>query len=171
MRDDGAVTDRDRDAEGRPRSARPRDELGRPLPAGSTGVARIPDDLRLAPADTLAYAQDLLDRGLAFHAHEVLEAAWKNGPDADRGLWQGLAQLAVGITHIQRGNPTGAQALLGRAAQRLETEPARYGIDVAGLVAYAGALAAELTAGATIDPGRLRPRLTADTAPAPPAPL
>ena len=92
---DGQMAERDRDESGRPRSTRPRDALGRPLPHGSEGVLRIPDDLELPPAETLAYAQDLLDRGLAFNAHEVLEAAWKNGPDDERMLWQGLAQLAV----------------------------------------------------------------------------
>ena len=89
------MAERDRDESGRPRSDRPRDALGRPLPRGSEGVPRIPDDLELAPAETLAYAQDLLDRGLAFNAHEVLEAAWKNGQDDERKLWQALAQLAV----------------------------------------------------------------------------
>ena len=77
------MNERDRDDAGRPRSARPRDSLGRPLPYGSEGAPRIPDDLDLAPTETLAYAQDLLDRGQAFSAHEVLEAAWKNGPDDD----------------------------------------------------------------------------------------
>src|SRR5882757_7251989 len=96
---DGPVAERDRHESGRPRSPRPRDALGRPLPRGSEGIPRIPDDLELAPAETLRYAQDLLDQGLAFNAHEVLEAAWKNGPDDERMLWQGLAQLAVGITH------------------------------------------------------------------------
>ncbi len=96
---------RDRDDSGRPRSTRPRDALGRPLPYGSDGVARIPDDLELTPAETLAYAQELLDqRSGVSRAHEVLEAAWKNGPEHERALWQGLAQLAVGITHVQRGN-------------------------------------------------------------------
>ena len=69
------MTERGRDESGRPRNARPRDALGRPLPLGSEGVPRIPDDLVLPPAETLAYAQDLLDRGLAFNAHEVLESA------------------------------------------------------------------------------------------------
>ena len=105
----GVMAERDRDDAGRPRSTRPRDALGRPLPYGIEGVPRIPDDLELAPAETLVLAQDLLDRGLAFNAHEVLEAAWKNGPESERMLWQGLAQLAVGITHIQRGNPDGAR--------------------------------------------------------------
>src|SRR5450631_3088933 len=103
---------RDRDESGRPRNARPRDTFGRPLPRGSRGgVPPIPDDLQLPPAETLAYAQDLLDRGMAFNAHEVLEAAWKNSADDERMLWQGLAQLAVGITHVQRGNVKGAVTL------------------------------------------------------------
>src|SRR3954470_8517001 len=101
------MADRDRDDAGRPRNTRPRDALGRPLPLGSEGVPRIPDDLDLPPVDTLAYAKDLLDRGLAFNAHEILEAAWKNGPDDEKVLWQGLAQLMVGVTHVQRGNVEG----------------------------------------------------------------
>ena len=106
--------------------------------------------------------QDLLDRGLAFNAHEVLEAAWKHGPDDERMQWQGLAQLTVGITHIQRGNVRGAITLLRRASARLahDDRPAPYGID-ANLVAYADALIDDLAAGAEITPKRLRPRLVA----------
>jgi hypothetical protein len=76
-------------------------------------------------------AQDLLDRGLAFNAHEVLEAAWKNGPSEERMLWQGLAQLAVGITHIQRGNLKGAVTVLHRASTRLAhgDRQVPYGVD------------------------------------------
>ncbi len=158
---DVRMVERDRDESGRPRSARPRDALGRPLPQGSQGVPRVPDDLELPPAETLAYAQDLLDGGLAFNAHEVLEAAWKNGPDDERMLWQGLAQLAVGITHVQRGNVKGALTLLRRASARLARDhrPARYEIDIAGLVDYTDALIDDLEAGAQITPMRLRPRL------------
>jgi uncharacterized protein len=152
---------RDRDESGRPLNARPRDELGRPLPPGSQGVARIPDDLRLSALDTLAYAQGLLDRGLAFNAHEVLEAAWKNGPDDERPLWQGLAQLAVGITHVQRGNAKGALTVLRRASVRLAQidRPAPYSVDVAGLIDYAGSLANEVAAHADVTPQRLHPAL------------
>lgn len=155
------MANRDRDETGRPRSARPRDSLGRPLPPGSTGVPPIPDDLELAPAETLAYAQELLDRGLAFNAHEVLEAAWKNGPAEERMLWQGLAQLAVGLTHVQRGNVKGAVSLLGSASARLshDDRPAPYGVDDAGLVDFADALVDDLKAGDDIPSERLRPRL------------
>jgi hypothetical protein len=135
--------------------------LGRPLPHGSAGIPRIPDDLELTPAETLAYATDLLDRGLAFSAHEVLEAAWKHGPDDERMLWQGLAQLAVGITHVQRDNVKGATSLLHSASARLAhaDHPGRHGIDVAGLVSFVDALIDDLAAGVEITPQRLRPRL------------
>ena len=156
------MVDRDRDEFGNARSSRPRDALGRPLPRGSEGVARIPDDLELSPADSLAYAQDLLDRGLAFNAHEVLEAAWKNAPEDERGMWQGLAQLAVGITHIQRGNTAGAAGVLTRATDHLDGSRARHDIDVDGLVAHARALIGDLGRNIDIDARRLRPRLRAD---------
>lgn len=158
------MTARDRDELGRPRNARPRDRLGRPLPRGSQGaevVAGIPDDLDLPPGQTLGYAQWLLDEGRAFSAHEVLEAAWKNGPDEERLLWQGLAQLAVGVTHIQRGNITGAVSLLRRGSERISRDdrPAPYGIDVPGLLEFASALIGDLTTGVEITPARLHPRL------------
>ena len=136
---------RDRDAEGRARSARPRDVLGRPLPRGERGVATVPEDLDVGPADGLELAQRYLDDGMPFHAHEVLETVWKSSPDHERELWQGLAQLAVGVTHLLRGNAGGAARLLERGARRLEpwagTSP--HGLDVDGLRAVVGAALAE----------------------------
>jgi uncharacterized protein len=158
------VDERARDESGRPRSDRPRDALGRPLPLGSEGIPRIPDDLELPPTETLALAQDLLDRGLAFNAHEVLEAAWKNGPDDEKTLWQALAQLAVGITHVQRNNVKGAVTVLRRASDRLALEEsAPYDIDVAGLADYAEGLIDDLAANAAIKPECLTPRLVVRT--------
>lgn len=137
---------RDRDAAGRPRNARPRDAAGRPLPRGCTGVPRVPDDLTLSPREALAEAQRLLDAGFAFHAHEVLEAVWKSAPAGERDLWRGLAQIAVGLTHLQRGNPTGAQALLARGADRVAGYAAGrpYGIDTAAVADAAQGLVARL---------------------------
>jgi hypothetical protein len=134
---------RDRDPQGRPRSARPRDALGRPLPKTAAGEPRVPDDLVLAPSAALAEADRLLASDRPFHAHEVLEACWKSAPAAERDLWQGLAQLAVGLTHAQRGNSRGAVALLRRGAGRVRAySPANpYGVDVAAVVAGAGGLA------------------------------
>ncbi|MFQ6327737.1 DUF309 domain-containing protein [Nocardia sp. CWNU-33] len=163
------MVERPRDEAGRARNPRPRDRFGRPLPPGSPGIPRIPDDLNLPPQQTLSYAQQLLDEGLAFNAHEVLEAAWKNGPFAERMLWQGLAQYAVGLTHIQRGNPKGARTLLARAVTRLSAyQPddsgeadtdALYGIDRSGLIAHAEALLVELDSETPIPADRLKPQL------------
>ena len=127
--------DRDRDPAGRPRNARPRDGLGRPLgradaagSAGLSGVAgpeRIPDDLVIGGEEAAVLADQLLRDGRPFHAHEVLEAAWKSGPAQERDLWQGLAQIAVGLTHARRGNARGAVALLRRGAERVRGYQAR----------------------------------------------
>ncbi|HEX3752854.1 MAG TPA: DUF309 domain-containing protein [Streptosporangiaceae bacterium] len=137
---------RDRDAAGRPRNARPRDGLGRPLPHGAAGEARVPDDLLLPPDEALALAQEMLDDGRPFHAHEVLEASWKAAPAGERDFWQGLAQLAVGLTHARRGNATGAVTLLRRGAAHIRGyAPANpYGVPVARVVADAGELARQL---------------------------
>ena len=127
---------RDRDTAGRPRQARPRDALGRPLPYGHPdGVEPVPEEA-LPPAQALATAQALLDDGRAFSAHEVLEATWKAAPADERDLWQGLAQLCVAVTHARRGNGVGAARLVERAAGRLRPyrDAPPYGIDVAGLL-------------------------------------
>jgi len=113
---------RDRDPAGRPRNARPRDGLGQPLDRADgpgSGTDRIPDDLVITGAEAAALADRLLRDGRPFHAHEVLEAAWKTGPASERDLWQGLAQIAVGLTHARRGNARGAIALLSRGADRV----------------------------------------------------
>ncbi|SEG93271.1 hypothetical protein SAMN04489712_1384 [Thermomonospora echinospora] len=134
---------RDRDELGRARNARPRDAYGRPLPHGAPGVPTMPDDLAPTPQEALTEAQRLLDADRPFHAHEVLEAAWKSAPEAERELWRGLAQVAVGLTHLRRGNPRGARALLTRAADRLDAyAPAPpHRIDVAGIAATSRELA------------------------------
>jgi predicted metal-dependent hydrolase len=77
-------------------------------------------------------------------------------------LWQGLAQLAVGITHAQRGNLEGATALLRRGSARLGMvdHPAPYAVNVEGLIGWAAALADDLAAHAEISPARLHPALT-----------
>jgi hypothetical protein len=129
---------RERDADGRPRNARPRDRLGRPLPRGATGFAPY-DEPALPAEDALAEAQRLLDAGRPFTAHEVLEAVWKQTEGPERELWRGLAQLAVAITHELRGNDAGAAALRQRAANHLGafagTRP--YGVAVDRLRAWA----------------------------------
>jgi hypothetical protein len=130
-------TERDRDALGRARQARPRDALGRPLPYGAEGVEPVSEE-PLPPEETLRVARELVDGGRPFSAHEVLEARWKAGPDEERDLWQGLAQACVALTHAARGNPTGAERLADRAALRLEAYAATgrdaYGLDLGAVL-------------------------------------
>ncbi|MGH3300251.1 MAG: DUF309 domain-containing protein [Streptosporangiaceae bacterium] len=139
---------RDRDAAGRARNARPRDALGRPLARDAAGTPSLAADQALSPAQALQAAQRLLDAGRPFDAHDVLEAAWKAAPDPERDLWQGLAQLAVGLTHARRGNGRGAVTLLRRGAKRLAgySDAGPYRIDVAGLRARCAELAALIEA-------------------------
>lgn len=161
-----APPSRDRDPEGRARNARPRDGLGRPLPYGTEGTPRQPEGLVRSPADTLIEAQQLLDEGKPFHAHEVFEDAWKSSADSERPLWRGLAQLAVGLTHAARGNAKGAARLLRRGAGVVAewagaaAAPRPYGIDVPGLTAWAERLADAVDAGtASGDAAAMAPRL------------
>ncbi|NJP52091.1 DUF309 domain-containing protein [Streptomyces sp. SBST2-5] len=158
---------RDRDGEGRARNARPRDGLGRPLPYGAQGVPRQPEGVVRRPEESVAEAQRLLDEGKPFHAHEVFEDAWKSGPEEERELWRGLAQLAVGLTHAARGNATGGARLLRRGAGAVE-EWARsggerpYGMHLPGVIDWARALAAEVERGEAqgpVDAAAKAPRL------------
>lgn len=132
------TSERDRDAHGRPRQQRPRDGLGRPLPYGSAGVEPVSEE-PLPPLETVALAMSLVDEGRPFAAHEVLEARWKAGPDVERDLWQGLAQLCVGLTHAARGNRVGALRLVERGAGRLAayqtTAGPTYGLDLSQVLA------------------------------------
>ncbi|MGH3797022.1 MAG: DUF309 domain-containing protein [Pseudonocardiaceae bacterium] len=157
------MSSRDRDPAGRARNARPRDALGRPLPRGAPGIDRVPEDVVLSPDEALRQAQQLIDDGYPFHAHEVFEGVWKATESQDRELWQGLAQLAVGLTHVQRGNPRGAAVLLRRAADRIDPYAAAppHGLDVAALVAVARDVADRVERAGTgsLPAGDLRPRL------------
>lgn len=177
-------TRRDRDIEGRAHNARPRDGLGRPLPYGAAGVERQPEGVVRTPEETVREAQRLLDAGMPFHAHEVFEDAWKSGPDAERELWRGLAQLAVGLTHAARGNATGGARLLRRGAAALTEFAASggagegragegggtpvvtaYGIGIGPLSGWALALAARVedTGAPVVDAAAEAPRLRADS--------
>jgi uncharacterized protein len=164
---------RERDPSGRPRNARPRDGLGRPLARdlgqqrAGTGQDRIPDDLVITGRDAAVLAGQLLRDGRPFHAHEVLEAAWKAGPPGERDLWQGLAQIAVGLTHARRGNARGAVTLLRRgtgnvrAAGEQPGDPHPYGMDIPAMLAAADDLAARIEQHGLdhIPPADLSPRL------------
>jgi Domain of unknown function (DUF309) len=56
-------------------------------------------------------------------------------------LWQGLAQICVGLTHAARGNTIGATRLLERGAARIDAYAAvggpAYGLDLTAVAACA----------------------------------
>jgi hypothetical protein len=136
-------------------------------------VERQPEGVVRTPRETVSQAQALLDAGKPFHAHEVFEDAWKSGPQDERALWRGLAQLAVGLTHAARGNVTGGVRLLRRGAGAVEEWAAEhgqrrpYGMDLAGLVGWARDLAddVERDAGTAVDAAARAPRLRGHGAP------
>ncbi|SDP36060.1 hypothetical protein SAMN04515671_3879 [Nakamurella panacisegetis] len=155
---------RDRDQAGTARNARPRDKLGRPLPYGTAGVARQPEGVRRTPVETLLEAQRLLDDGYPFHAHEVFEDAWKLSDGPEREWWKALAQFAVGVTHLARGNTRGAVALLQRSSRALEALPGipPFGIDAAAVRAWSTSVVDALSDGSTAPAGLpAAPRVTA----------
>jgi hypothetical protein len=127
----------------------------------------IPDELALAAPDAARLADELLSAGRPFHAHEVLEASWKSAPPHERDLWQGLAQVAVGLTHAHRGNARGAVTLLRRGADRVRAYQGRaedgrpYGIDIAAVLMACDDLAARIERRglAEIPAAELRPKL------------
>ena len=93
----------------------------------------------------------------------MLEASWKAAEPAERDLWKGLAQVAVGLTHAQRGNAKGAVALLRRGAGAVSgyAGGCPHGIDAAGVAGSAGELADQIERDglAAVSPDRLLIRL------------
>lgn len=138
-------------APGGRRPVRGRDVAGRPVPLGSPEAVEPVPEHALPPAQALALARDLLEAGRPFFAHDVLEAAWKLAPEPERALWQGLAQVCVGLTHRQRGNPVGAARLLRRGAGLLDGLPSSHDVDTAAVARWASAAADDVDAGR--DPG------------------
>jgi hypothetical protein len=110
-------------APGKPRSdrgARPRDELGRPLPWGSESKLLLLDYDSFSIEKNHALAVRYFNDGQFFSAHEAWEGAWrraKNTPGEE--FFKGLAQLGAGYTHYLRGNALGASILIDRGTLRI----------------------------------------------------
>ncbi len=118
------------------------------------------------PALPPAYAA-FLERfaaGEYWHAHEVLEVAWREGRS---GFYKGLILLASAFVHAGRGNRHGVEAQLAKAARELAAyAPAYLGQDVSALLALCAlgrAIAAARAASPTAEQWRallLPPDLT-----------
>ena len=135
---------------------RPRDELGRPLPRHEHNRLPLEDFDRLDIAENDRLGRAYFARGQHFGAHEAWESCWKQArgrPEAEG--YKGLAQLAAGYVHQQRGNSRGCRALLGRAIGRLRGYGAEWqDLDLARLIADAEAMVAALDEPAARDVSR-----------------
>lgn len=138
-----AVGGRDRDEQGRPSNARPRDRTGRPLPRDTTETRLVEDVEYASVEEALAWGVTRWGQGRFFEAHECLEDVWHATEAGESRFWQGVIQVAVTHVHHQRGNPGGVVATVGKALPKLAHVPDRHhGIDVAGLRAWLEAAAA-----------------------------
>jgi len=80
--------------------------------------------------------------GRYFQAHEAWEEGWHPAPEPERDFWQGITQVAVGLTHRQRGNAHGAATLLRRGSKRLKGYGDRHmGLAVGMLAEFASDVA------------------------------
>jgi uncharacterized protein len=144
--------ERERNAEGLPENARPRDRFGQPLPRGSRDEMahkEEPEEVVTTIPEALAHAVGLFDEQRFFEAHEFLEFIWKHEDldPADKDFWKGVTQVAVGCCHTQRGNVTGAVTLLERSTRYLEPYPEVYqGVDAGELARRARSLAGAVRA-------------------------
>jgi predicted metal-dependent hydrolase len=78
----------------------------------------------------------LFNRGRYLAANQLWEDAWRAAPAVDRGLLEGLVQLAAGLhLRTRRGGTRGAVHLVSQALVSLEEyAPAAHGVDVARLL-------------------------------------
>lgn len=111
---------------------RPRDRLGRPVPADSEDVVpSAPVVVDLTDDRAWSMAMAYLDDGLPFHAHEVFEQRWREAPPDERATWRALAQWGAALTHEARGNGVGADRLARRAMATLDSAVVPDCVDVA----------------------------------------
>ena len=158
-----------------PKTARPRDELGRPMPRGTEPRLVLPDFDVLSIDECHRRGIQYFDAAVYFGAHEAWETAWrmarKNG-DPDEEFFKGLSQLGAGYTHYQRGNPRGAHTLMHRGVGRIRPYGVRSGgrhrgIDVDALATATEANMARLDGLARGDamPPIETPRVTGSSGP------
>ncbi|MFM8409374.1 MAG: DUF309 domain-containing protein [Alphaproteobacteria bacterium] len=71
----------------------------------------------------LGEARDLLERGLDFEAHEVLEPVWLEASGDSRRWLQGVIQFAASGHHLRSGRERAARSVAARASERLADAP------------------------------------------------
>ncbi|MFA7324806.1 MAG: DUF309 domain-containing protein [Candidatus Nanopelagicales bacterium] len=102
-------------------SGQVRDQYGRPLRGSLEGaVPGVPERTEITSELAWSEALEYLAADRPFHAHEVFEQRWRCCPDEERAVWQTLAQWAAALTHLARGNRTGAVSIAQSALANLD---------------------------------------------------
>src|SRR6266545_6320230 len=83
-----------------------------------------------------------------FEAHEELELCWRAAVPAEKDFYQGLVHVTVAWYQAGRGNRTGCERQLEKAARRLAAfQPRHRGVDVAAVLAQVDEAARTVEAG------------------------
>jgi predicted metal-dependent hydrolase/8-oxo-dGTP pyrophosphatase MutT (NUDIX family) len=89
----------------------------------------------LVVIDGLRLGLAQIERGDYFEAHESLEDVWRAAEPAEKDFFQGLVHVAVAWYQAGRGNRTGCERQLEKAARRLTPyAPEHRGVGVAFLL-------------------------------------
>jgi predicted metal-dependent hydrolase len=101
-----------------------------------------PDDG--AASGGLGRGLDLARQGEYFAAHEALEDAWRASEPQEKDFFQGLVHVVVAWYQAGRGNRTGFERQLEKAARRLGPfAPSHRGVDVDALLRQVAAAQAK----------------------------
>ena len=91
---------------------------------------------------------ELIRTGRYFEAHEELELVWRAADAAERDFYQGLVHVTVAWYQAGRGNRTGCERQLEKAARRLGPfRPAYRGVDVEDVLRQVDAAAETVASG------------------------
>ncbi|MGD1854848.1 MAG: DUF309 domain-containing protein [Leptolyngbyaceae cyanobacterium] len=75
------------------------------------------------------------NQGEYYACHDTLEAIWMDAQTINKGFYQGILQISVGLYHLTNLNWQGAAILLGEGIHRLDAYEDSYGgINVASFV-------------------------------------
>ena len=76
-----------------------------------------------------------------YACHDTLEALWIEADQADKGFYQGILQIAVGLYHLSNENWRGSVILMGEGINRLQSYLPSYAeIDVESFVVHTSRL-------------------------------
>lgn len=101
-----------------------------------------------AVQDAYERGLDLIRKGEFFAAHEELELAWRAADAEERDFYQGLVHFTVAWYQAGRGNRTGCERQLAKAARRLGPfRPAHRGVHVDDVLSQIEGAAATVAGG------------------------